>query len=345
MTNKVAIFSDLHLGVHQNSDFWLVDSIKWCKWFVKSLKENKIEDVIFCGDFFHYRDEISVKTLSHARNILDMLSEFNLYMIPGNHDAWYKDSAEINSISILKNNNKINVFDELTTINSQGKIITFCPWGTSLDSIPNSDIIFGHFELKHFKINTYKICDDGYDPYVLAEKAKLVFSGHFHLKDEKQINNSKIIYTGNPFEMDFGDSQSSKGYYILDINNFKYSFIPNPSYTKHIKILLSNLVNIIEVNDFFRNNISNNIIKLVLDKNISTSHLNLLVTKLNAYNPCELRVDYDVNYNKIKTPDSEKDLGNIDIEEAIFEFVNFLDINNKDEVAQYTIELYNRAKR
>jgi len=29
MNKKIAIFSDLHLGIHQNSDFWLGISNKW----------------------------------------------------------------------------------------------------------------------------------------------------------------------------------------------------------------------------------------------------------------------------------------------------------------------------
>ncbi len=37
--NKVAIFSDIHLGVHQNSDFWLGISSKWADWYINELKE------------------------------------------------------------------------------------------------------------------------------------------------------------------------------------------------------------------------------------------------------------------------------------------------------------------
>jgi hypothetical protein len=56
-------------------------------------------------------------------------------------------------------------------------------------------------------------------------------------------------------------------------------------------------------------------------------------------------MDYDVNYNKLKlNNDSGIDLSGVDITKAIEEFVDLLDINNKKEVVDYTVNLYNRSK-
>ena len=66
---------------------------------------------------------------------------------------------------------------------------------------------------------------------------------------------------------------------------------------------------------------------------------------MTTYKPNDLQVDYDVNYTKIKMKDdSNVDLSGVDINKAIEEFVEMLDINNKKEVIEYTINLYNRAK-
>ena len=108
------------------------------------------------------------------------------------------------------------------------KIITFVPWGGKvLKDIPKSDIVFGHFELENFKMNAFKICDHGDDPEVLVKKSNLIFTGHFHTRDEKHFkeDNSTILYVGNPFEMDFGDTMQKKGYYILDVDNLTYEFL------------------------------------------------------------------------------------------------------------------------
>ena len=52
MSDKVAIFSDIHLGVHQNSDFWLGVANQWADWYITELKTRNINRIIFCGDFF-----------------------------------------------------------------------------------------------------------------------------------------------------------------------------------------------------------------------------------------------------------------------------------------------------
>ena len=70
--------------------------------------------------------------------------------------------------------------------------------------------------------------------------------------------------------------------------------------------------------------------------------MDLLVTKLSTYKPCDIRIDYDVNYNKVKfAEDNDFDLSGIDMKEAIGEFINMLDIDNKSEVIKYTTDLYN----
>ena len=347
MNNRIAIFSDLHLGVHQNSNFWIDTSAKWAEWFKNDLESKDIDTLVFCGDLFHYRDEVSLVTLDAAQRVLEILKDFKIYMITGNHDCYYKETSEVNSLSLLKGWSNITVFDKLTSnINiKSGTGYTFCPWGTKLTDIPKSNIVFGHFELKDFKMNMHKICDDGDDPAILSEKTPLVFSGHFHLRDEKTIDGCNIVYIGNPFEMDFGDSLQKKGYYILDTQRTEYTFIEYKDTPKHINVHLSRLVQLKEVEDHFNSFIPNNIIKLTIDKNISTDHLDSLVAKLQTYKPNDLIVDHDVNYNKIKLKEEDQvDLSGVDIVQAIEEFVNLMDINNKKEVVDYTVNLYNRSK-
>lgn len=344
--SKVAIFSDLHLGIHQNSDFWLDISHDWIKWFVNKLQKNNCDEIIFCGDLVHYRDEVSVKVLQQIYTIFDLLKDYKITMITGNHDCFYKESSEINSLSILKGYRNVIVYDKLTTVNG----LSFCPWGTKLHDIPESKIIFGHFELQNFKMNMFKVCENGEDANILVKKSPLIFSGHFHLRDEKKIDNTNIIYIGNPFQMDFGDAYQSKGFYILDTKTYEYSFVENNLTPKHYKVPLTGLITATlvrkgDIHEIFKNILPNNLIKLEIDKNIGTDHLDLLVAKMMSYKPNDLHIDYDVNYSKIKVAkENEIDLSGVDITKAIEDFVNLLDINNKKEVVEYTVSLYNRSK-
>ncbi len=84
--------------------------------------------------------------------------------------------------------------------------------------------MFGHFEIQSFKMNQYKVCTEGIKSRDLLKHSPLVITGHFHLRDERKYRDGTILYLGNPFQMDFGDVDSSKGYYILDIKNSDYKF-------------------------------------------------------------------------------------------------------------------------
>lgn len=345
MNEKIAIFSDLHLGIHQNSTYWHTIALNWIKDFKKYLILNNIKNIYFLGDFFHHRDELNLLTLDTSSVIFDLLSEFKITMIPGNHDCFFKNTTDINSLSIFKGRNNITIYNKITILNLKDKIITFCPWGTNIADIPDSDIIFGHFELQNFKMNGFKICDAGDDVEILSSKSKLIISGHFHLNQNKKIGNSTIIYIGNPFEMDIGDAYQKKGFYILDMVDNSFEFIENTESPKHIKIFLSKLVSTPNIEILLQKILPNTIVKLVVDKNISTEHLDILMAYLNNFKLIELSIDYDVNYNKIKVEnDNDIDLSGIVIEQAIEEFINLLEISNKKEVIDYTIQLYNRSK-
>ena len=82
----------------------------------------------------------------------------------------------------------------------------------------------------------------------ILEKAPLTISGHFHLREEREYDDGKIVYLGNPFQMDFGDVDGIKGYYILDIPSSTYEFTENKSSPKHKKIKV--ILRIILINSF-----------------------------------------------------------------------------------------------
>lgn len=78
---KAALFSDLHLGIKQDSPQWYDIAFQWCDWFKSKLEERNIKDIIFLGDFFHNRNTISVNTLNTAHLFLKKLRNFNIHII------------------------------------------------------------------------------------------------------------------------------------------------------------------------------------------------------------------------------------------------------------------------
>ena len=147
---KVCCVSDIHIGVHQNSQMWHQIAIDWATWLKTEMNKNNITDLIIPGDLFHYRDEIAVNTIHVVTQMLKIWKQFNIVLLVGNHDAYYKDRSDINSLSILDGWKNIKVVSEPTLFTAFNKKLMFCPWGTSAVEIQESDIIFGHFEIMSF---------------------------------------------------------------------------------------------------------------------------------------------------------------------------------------------------
>ena len=342
---RVAIFSDLHLGVHSNSTDWHNYAIEWANWFKDDCKRKNIKDLIFCGDWHHNRSEISVNTLQVSADILDILSDFNIIAITGNHDMYYKHRTDVNSLSIFKKRKNVTILNDPETIEAFDRTITFCPWNTNVKDVPKSDILFGHFEIETFKMNSYKVCEDGLKVKDLLEKSSLIISGHFHTRHLKKFGRGTILYVGNPFQMDFGDVGNTKGYYILNLDNMEYEFIHNIVSPNYIKISLSELVREGNITSYVKHLVTNNIVKLKVDMNISQDDMDILLQKLSLLKPESLTVDYDINFNRlIDNTDDKEDLSGIDIPQAVEEFVNLLEIKNKKEIIDYTLGLYEKSK-
>ena len=95
-------------------------------------------------------------------------------------------------------------------------------------------------------MNSYKLCETGHKASQLLEKSSLVFSGHFHYREEREYKEGNIIYVGCPFELDFGDRDTTKGYYVLDTSNLTYQFIENNVSPKHKKYTVTDLIKFYE---------------------------------------------------------------------------------------------------
>lgn len=342
--SKVCCISDIHIGVHQNSTQWHQIAIDWAKWLTAELKSKDITDIIISGDFFHYRDEIAVNTMHFVTDILNLWKDFNIVMLVGNHDAYYKDRSDVNSLSILKGWDNISIISSQHSEVLYGKNVTFCPWGTKINEIPECDLIFGHFEIQTFKQNSFKICSEGMTTKDILKRAPLTISGHFHLREERVYDDGTILYLGNPYQMDFGDVDGIKGYYILDIPSLTYEFYENNVSPKHEKIKLSDLVEEGDLTNNIKNRFKNNFVKFIIDMNISPNDVDALLRKLTSLNPHNINVDYLINFNKYQIDENNRtDFTGIDIRTAISEFVNLLEIENKDEVEKYTIELFKKC--
>jgi len=340
-SNKIACISDIHLGVHQNAQTWHKIAIDFAKWFDQELKLRGIKDIIIAGDIFHNRHEIGVNTIHCAYEFFDILKKYNIVAITGNHDCYYKDKSDINSISILDGYKNVTIYKELQTQNINGKVFAFCPWGVGIEEVPPCDVLIGHFEILNFKMNAHKVCDHGLESEALLDKAKLIISGHFHCRDHRKYkNNRSILYLGSPHELDFGDRDQVKGFTILDTDDLSVELIENNVTPKHKKIKISDLLDGKVALENISEELQNNFISLCIDRNVNEQILNVMLSKFNQYSPKHIRTDFNI-FESVQLSATELNEVSIDIDTALHEFINLLDTPvSKKDILDKCIDLY-----
>lgn len=335
LNNKIGCFSDIHLGIGQDSREWHDIATNFAKWASQKYKELGIEDIIIPGDVFHNRSHISVETLSVAKTFFDHFKDFNIFISTGNHDCFKKDNSDINSISILDGWNNIQVVESapITLQTVKNKTISLIPWGTPMSDIPKTDIMFGHFEINSFYMNSYKLCEHGITYKELLNKSKMVISGHFHKKDHRKYEKGDIVYLGSPFQHNFGDIMDERGIYVLDTENNDIAFIENTISPKHYKVKLNEKLD--------EDVIKSNFISLEVNNQDDADKIIEFKSKIDKLNPKTIKVNYNEEESKIEKNDDAKEIETSDIMKSIEEYIEILNPENKKEVAECIKEIYN----
>jgi DNA repair exonuclease SbcCD nuclease subunit len=238
---KVAIITDTHFGARS-------DSIPFDNFFRKfydqvffpNLEARNIGCVLHLGDVFDRRKYINFNTLKSSREyFFDRLSKYEVHMLAGNHDTYFKNTNDVNSPDLLLRDYNFNVIDIPTTINLGGEDVLMMPWicadnyAECMHAIKSSTArtLLGHLELAGFVMHKGQTSEGGMDPKVF-DKFDLVGSGHFHHRSR----NKNIVYFGNPYEMTWNDFEDPRGFHILDTETLELEFIENP-HTMFEKIL------------------------------------------------------------------------------------------------------------
>jgi len=203
--SHVAVFSDLHYGMRNNSREHNIACEEFVKWFIAQATARGIKTCFFLGDYHHVRSAINISTLNYSVAGLRMLNAAfdNVYFIIGNHDLYFRDKLEIHSIPYITEFPNIHLIDRVTTVGDH----TFVPWLVN-DQWKNmqhiqTPYVWGHFELPRFKMNAMvEMPDHGTLNSGHFAQQKAVYSGHFH-KRQQQGN---IQYIGNAFPHDYSDA-------------------------------------------------------------------------------------------------------------------------------------------
>jgi hypothetical protein len=202
---KAACFTDIHFGLKGGSRTHNQDCEDFVTWFCEEAKKEGCETAIFLGDWHHNRSATDVSTMNYTVSNLEKLSANfeTVYFILGNHDLFYKDKREINSVEFMRLfPNVVPIKDPFTSGD-----VTILPWliGDEWREVSKikSRYVFGHLELPSFYMNAMvQMPDHGQLQSGHFVNQEYVFSGHFH----KRQTGRNITYMGNAFPHNYADA-------------------------------------------------------------------------------------------------------------------------------------------
>lgn len=213
---KAAIFTDIHFGLKSNSQVHNDDCLSFVHWATKTAKEHGCETALFLGDWHNTRANINIVTLNYSLRALEHLNDNfeQVFFIPGNHDLYYRDRRDIQSVEWAKHLPRIRIVNDWFEADD----VVIAPWlvGDDHRRLPrmSGKYCFGHFELPGYLMNAMvEMPDHGEIRREHFEGFDHVYSGHFHKRQTKK----NITYIGNCFPHNYADvADSDRGLMILE---------------------------------------------------------------------------------------------------------------------------------
>ena len=182
---------------------------------VNYIKENNIEYLFISGDLYD-QEYIRESSISFLNDLFKQIPNTNIYIAPGNHDPYLKNSfyatyAWTDNVKIFTNtvekveNNEVNIygygFNSFEMDNNQLENI-------NIDDEDKVNILITHGDLNDSKYNPIKLNDlkqKGFDYVAL---------GHIHKRDD----NTNIVYPGSLISLGF-DELGEHGMIVGEIEN------------------------------------------------------------------------------------------------------------------------------
>ena len=342
---KIAIITDTHFGGRRGSkafhDFFqkFYDNV-----FFPELEKRGIEYCIHMGDAFDNRKNIDYWSLDWAKeHVYNKFKNLGVkvWQLVGNHDVYYKNTNQINSIESL-----LSSYDNLIPISKPGEYdingfkAFMLPWicddnfeeTQSAIASTKSKTAFGHLELRGFQLYPGCVQERGIDKGIIS-KFDTVFSGHYHTRS----NDGQTFYLGNPYQMYWNDCGDKRGFNILDTETGEIEFIENP-YTMFEKVYYEDTPSA----TFKAHLYKDKIVKLFVKKRTSQLEYDKFLDKLVKAGIIDLKVVENTEIN-----DLEVDLDGESVEDTLTLLNKYIEESDfelkKDRVKKLLREVYLEA--
>lgn len=354
---KIAIINDTHLGVRNGNNVFEKELDKFLyEQFIPFCLQNQIKHIIHAGDFYDDRRSILVKTLNKSKKFLNVLKEHDIQMfvIPGNHDIYFKNTLTPNSLEpLFEDYSNVHFMTEPTEVTFDGVDFLFIPWMCSeneencIHHIRNTAARFlvCHTDIKGSQQVPGIYLTHGWESEVFQHFDK-VFNGHIHTRS--YFNN--IVNLGTQYQFNWSDFGQQKGFHIFDTSDLSTHFMENPSILYEKFYYDNDMVEGLEPLKWIDKNIDrirNRYIKFVVTNKQNAYIYDKFVNRISDIHTHE--VSYIENYESTYDIDDT----NSDILEALQskstvhilkEYIDEYDTQlNKDILFQLATQLYNEA--
>jgi DNA repair exonuclease SbcCD nuclease subunit len=326
---KVAIITDTHYGARKGSKH-LHDYFEkfYSDVFFPTLKEHGVKTIVHMGDAFDSRKSIDYQSLEWAKRVVfDPLSKYDVHMIIGNHDCYYKNTNEVNSPELLlQTYPNIKTYSEVTEVVLDKLKVLFILWinaenyQSTVSSIKASRSVcaMGHLELNGFRAHRGHVMEDGMDC------------------EFTRSDNGKIFYLGNPYEMFWNDVNDSRGFHIFDTDTLELTQINNP-----YKLFYNIYYEDTPYQMFDATEYENKIVKVIVRKKTDPKSFEKFIDKLFSVGIHDLKIveNFEIQENEdfeIEEDENTLSILNRYIEEAEVEF-------DKNVIKNIFQDLYKQA--
>jgi len=347
---RVAVLGDTHFGIKNNSQVFREYFAHFLnKIFFPYLDKNDIKTIIHLGDLFDNRKIINIETLKYVRETfiepIVIQKNIDLRVIVGNHDVYFKNTNEVNSIKELFSQYKnLKIYENPVDDTIADKTYAFLPWinpenYTDFEDFAlnrsRSAIAFGHLEIQGFEVLRGIKSEDGCKPNVF-DRFSTVFSGHFHMKN----GNSHINYLGTPYDMTFSDVDEIKGFHVFDTDTNEIEFIPNP-YKMFFKILYDDVNFEATIKEHTFEKYQNCYVKVIVKNKKNNKLYEKFTAKLYEAQPAE--ISFVEEYLLAQTYSTSEEISpEHDTITAINKHIDDLgdEVKNPDKIKQLMHDLY-----
>ena len=154
-------------------------------------------------------------------------------MIVGNHDIYFKNTNDVNSLTELLSDkfDNVHIYAEAQEVNFDGFPILLMPWINPQNEVyalgmmgeTRADTLLGHLEIDGFQMYAGHESQGGLSKKEF-QKFDTVMSGHFHHKSD----DGQIYYLGCPYEITWSDYNDPKGFHVFDTETRELHRIINP---------------------------------------------------------------------------------------------------------------------